>query len=229
MKQTEVKVAPSILSSDFARLGEQVREAEEAGADYIHVDVMDGHFVPNITLGPVVTEAVRRSTSLPLDVHLMIEQPERYIEDFVSAGASILTIHCEVVPHLHRQVAAIREAGARAGVAINPATPLAMVEEILPYVDLVLVMSVNPGFGGQRFIPTSVDKVRRLRAMLAERRLGPEIEIDGGIDPDTAPDVVEAGARVLVAGSAIFGHGSVRENLARLREAAYSGLARHAL
>jgi ribulose-phosphate 3-epimerase len=222
-----VKLAPSILSADFARLGEQVREAEAAGADYIHVDVMDGHFVPNITLGPLVTEAVKRSTSLPLDVHLMIEAPERYIHDFLHAGADILTIHQEVAPHLHRQLAAIREAGARAGVAINPSTPVALLQEVLPYADLVLVMSVNPGFGGQSFIPGSLRKVQELRRLAAEQRLDVEIEIDGGIGPDTAPDAVAAGARVLVAGSAVYGEGSVAENLAALRAAALKGAARH--
>ena len=225
MKQHALKIAPSILSADFTRLGEQVREAEAAGADYIHVDVMDGHYVPNITLGPLLTEAVRRSTTLPLDVHLMIEHPERYVESFVRAGASILTVHYEAVTHLNRQVAAIREAGARAGVSINPSTPVSLLEEILPYVDLVLIMSVNPGFGGQSFIPTSVDKVRKLRAMLDERGLDAEIEIDGGIAPDTAGRVVAAGAQVLVAGSAIYGRGSVAENLARLRRAAEEGQA----
>lgn len=227
MKQHPVKIAPSILSADFTRLGEQVRQAEEAGADYIHVDVMDGHYVPNITLGPLVTDAVRRSTSLPVDVHLMIERPERYIGDFVKAGADILTIHQEVSPHLHRQVTAIREAGARAGVSLNPATSLTAIEEVLPYVDLVLIMSVNPGFGGQSFIPTSVAKVQRLSQMLAERRLDVEIEVDGGIAPDTATEVVAAGARVLVAGSAIYGKGDLRSNIQALREAAHLGLSRH--
>ncbi len=229
VKQNDVKIAPSILSADFSRLGEQVREAEDGGADYIHVDVMDGHYVPNITLGPAITAAVRRSTSLPLDVHLMVEYPERYFTDFVSAGADILTIHAEVVPHLHRQVHAIKEAGARAGVSLNPSTPLVALEEVLSYVDLVLVMSVNPGFGGQSFIPTSVEKVRRLRKMIDERGLQIELEIDGGIGPDTAPDVVDAGARVLVAGSAVYGKGSVSENIRALQEAVFAGLSRNML
>ncbi len=227
MKHDPIKIAPSILSADFTRLGEQVRAAEAAGADYIHVDVMDGHYVPNITLGPLVTDAVKCSTSLPVDVHLMIERPERYITDFVKAGADILTIHQEVSPHLHRQVAAIREFGARAGVSLNPSSSLTLIEEILPYVDLVLIMSVNPGFGGQSFIPSSVSKVQRLRQMLVERQLDVEIEIDGGIAPDTAPDVVAAGARVLVAGSAIYGKGNLQENIQALRAAAHLGLSRH--
>ncbi len=198
------KIAPSILAADFARLGEQVAQAEAAGADYIHVDVMDGHFVPNITVGPLVIEAVRQATRLPLDVHLMIERPERYLGDFGAAGANILTVHVETCPHLHRTVQQIKELGCRAGVTLNPATPASSLEEILPEVDLVLVMTVNPGFGGQAFIPSMVPKIRRVRAMLDEIGSQAELEVDGGIGPETAPLVVQAGADVLVAGVAIF-------------------------
>jgi ribulose-phosphate 3-epimerase len=217
-----VRIAPSILSADFARLADAVRAAEEGGADWIHVDVMDGHFVPNITVGVPVVVALRRITDLPLDVHLMIEQPGRYIDAFVDAGADWLTVHQEADPHLHRTVERIRERGAKPGVSINPATPLAALAEILPYVELVLVMSVNPGFGGQRFIPTSTKKINALRQELDERGLWPiEIEVDGGIAPATAGAVVAAGATVLVAGAAIFnGSGSVAENIARIRAAA---------
>lgn len=214
-----VKLAPSILSADFTRLGEQIREAEDAGADWIHVDVMDGHFVPNITIGPLVAAAARRSTRLPLDTHLMIEAPERYLAAFADAGVNSLTVHVETSPHLHRTVQRIRELGMRAGVALNPATPVDAVVEILPFVDLVLVMSVNPGFGGQSFIPTSVAKVERLRRLLDERGLtGVELEVDGGIDAGTAKTVTRAGATALVAGSAVYNQrGSVAANLAALR------------
>lgn len=213
-----VKIAPSILSANFARLGEQVQEAEAAGADYIHVDVMDGHFVPNLTIGPLVVEAIRPLTALPLDVHLMIEAPEHYLEAFARAGANILTVHYEACRHLHRMVQAIKALGVRAGVAVNPATPVASLEEILPEVDLVLIMSVNPGFGGQRFIPGALRKVRSLARMMEEQKASWEIEIDGGINVETGPLVVEAGAQVLVAGSAIFNKAaSVAENLQALR------------
>lgn len=217
-----VKLAPSILSADFARLGEQVREAEAAGADWIHVDVMDGHFVPQLSFGPLVAAAVRRSTSLPLDVHLMIERPERQLAAFAEAGAHQLTVHVETCPHLHRTLEQIRELGVRAGVTLNPATPLPAVFEVLDLVDLVLVMSVNPGFGGQRFIPASVERVRRLRQELDARGLaGVELSVDGGIDAQTALAVVRAGATALVAGSAVYGGGAgVAQNLAALRSAA---------
>ncbi len=199
-----LKIAPSILAADFARLGEQVAQAEAAGADYIHVDVMDGHFVPNLTVGPLVIEAVRRATSLPLDVHLMIEAPERYLSDLSAAGANILTVHVETCPHLHNTVHRIKSLGCRAGVTLNPATPVSTLEEILPDVDLVLIMTVNPGFGGQTFIPGTLAKIRRVRAMLDEIGSPAELEVDGGIGPETAPAVVQAGADLLVAGVAIF-------------------------
>ncbi len=211
-------IAPSILSADFTRLGEQVGEAEKGGADWIHVDVMDGHFVPNITVGPLVVEAARRATKLPLDVHLMIEKPDRYLADFVSAGADWLTVHQETCPHLHRTVQRIRELGAQPGVAVNPSTPVETLIEILPFVDLVLVMTVNPGFGGQRFIRESLPKITRLARLLESiGRPNVHIEVDGGIDPTTAPAVVEFGANVLVAGSAVFAKGSIVENIEAIR------------
>ncbi len=213
-----VKISPSILSADFARLGDQVREAEAGGADWVHVDVMDGHFVPNITIGPLVVEAIRPVCSLPLDVHLMIENPDRYIGDFVRAGADILTVQVEACPHLHRTIQVIKEHGVKAGVTLNPATSLETLLEVLPDVDLALIMSVNPGFGGQRYIPFSTDKIRRLRAMLDTLGSGAELEVDGGVKADNVREVVEAGATVLVAGSAVFGgKGTVAENLTALR------------
>ncbi|MCX8127030.1 MAG: ribulose-phosphate 3-epimerase, partial [Dehalococcoidia bacterium] len=210
----------SILSADFSRLGEQVVEVVEAGADYIHIDVMDGHFVPNITVGPLVVEAVRKLTKVPLDVHLMIDSPERYVGQFAEAGADIITVHVEACPHLHRVVQLIRSLGVRPGVSLNPATPLVMIEEILPVVGLVLVMSVNPGFGGQTFIPEVIGKIRTLRRMLDDRRLEVELEVDGGVGPNNAADVVIAGASVLVAGAAIFnGKESPAKELSKLRKA----------
>ena len=215
----EIKIAPSILSADFARLGEQVREADEAGAAYIHVDVMDGHFVPNLTIGPPIVRAIRPLTEKILDIHLMIENPDQYLADFARAGADILTVHVETCPHLHRTVQAIKELGVRAGVTLNPATSLHTLEEILPYVDLVLVMSVNPGFGGQSYIPTSTTKIARLRAMLDEIGSAADLEVDGGIKAHNAAEVVQAGANVLVAGSAIFNdRATVAENIAAIRE-----------
>jgi len=201
-----VRIAPSILSADFGRLAEEVRRAEDGGADWIHVDVMDGHFVPNITLGPGITAAVRSATALPLDVHLMIEHPDRYLEAFIEAGADVLTVHQEACVHLHRTVEAIRKLGARPGVAINPATPVATLTDIAPFVDLVLIMSVNPGFGGQTFIPTSLDRIRQARALLdGAGRAEAELEVDGGVGPGRAGALQEAGATVLVAGSAVYG------------------------
>ncbi len=215
-----VKIAASILSADFARLGEQVKEAEAAGADWIHVDIMDGHFVPNMTVGPLVVRSLRPITTLPLDVHLMIEQPERLIPDFVRAGADRITVHVETCPHLHSTVQQINRLGVKAGVTLNPATPLNTLEEILPDVDLVLIMSVNPGFGGQSYILSSTARIARLRRMLDERGLaGVELEVDGGIKTHNVAEVVAAGATVLVIGSAIFNRqASVAANIAALRE-----------
>ena len=216
-----IKISPSVLAADFADLGASVRGAEAAGADYIHVDVMDGHFVPNISIGIPVVAALRRVTRLPLDVHLMIEAPERYLADFVRAGADILTVHVEACPHLHRTIQQIRELGVRPGVTLNPATSLETLREILPDVTLVLVMTVNPGFGGQRYIPTSTARVARLARMIAETGSQAEIEVDGGIDAGTTPEVVAAGARVLVAGTAVFGHpDGITGGMAALRRAA---------
>ena len=217
-----VKIAPSILSADFGRLAEHVAEAAEAGADWIHVDVMDGHFVPNITIGPAVAAAVRAATDLPLDVHLMIERPELYVEAFADAGADYLTVHQEVCTHLHGTVERIRMLDVRPGVTLNPATPADAIAEIVPYVDLAVVMSVNPGFGGQSYIPSSTAKIARLRAMLDERGAeGAELEVDGGVDRRTAGAAAGAGASVLVAGSAVFGHpGGIAEAIRSLRESA---------
>ncbi len=201
-----MKLAPSILSADFGRLAEDIAIVEGAGADWIHVDVMDGHFVPNITIGPLIVDAARRATELPLDVHLMIEAPDRYLEAFAGAGADLITVHAEACVHLHRTVERIHELGAKAGVAINPATSLEAVREVLPYVDLLLVMSVNPGFGGQSYISTSTEKIRRARALLDEISSDAEIEVDGGVDAGKAAMLAEAGVSVAVAGSAVYGH-----------------------
>ncbi len=212
-----VLVAPSILSADFGRLAEEVRAVEQAGADYVHLDVMDGRFVPNLTLGPVVVEAVRRATRLPLDVHLMIVEPEKYVDDFARAGASIISIHTETSPHLCRTLQQIRHAGARPAAVLNPSTPLAMVEEVLSETEMVLLMSVNPGFGGQSFIPHTLEKIRALRQMIDARGLTVDIEVDGGITPANAADVIRAGANVLVAGSAVFHAKDYRAAIASLR------------
>jgi ribulose-phosphate 3-epimerase len=212
-----VLISPSLLSCDFSRLGEEVRAVEAAGADWIHVDVMDGRFVPNITLGPVIVQAIKRVATKPLDVHLMIVEPERYVEAFAKAGADVLTVHVEASPHLHRTLQQIRQAGAKPAVVLNPSTPLSAIEEVLGDVEMVLVMSVNPGFGGQGFIEASVDKVRRLRAMLDARGLSTHIEVDGGINAETAKRVVAAGASVLVAGSHVFGAKDYAQAIRSLR------------
>jgi len=216
-----IKLAPSILSADFTRLGEQIAEVARAGADYIHVDVMDGHFVPNITIGAPVVASIRPVTSLPLDVHLMIEHPERYISEFVQAGADIITVHVEASPHLHATIRLIKELGVKAGVSLNPPTPLSAIEEFMPHVDLVLIMSVNPGFGGQSFIPATLPRIANMRKMLDDRKLSAELEVDGGINADNAPDIVKAGANVLVAGNSVFrAKEGISQAIRRLREAA---------
>jgi ribulose-phosphate 3-epimerase len=205
MGSRAVKLAPSILAADFARLGQQVLDAEKAGADRIHVDVMDGHFVPNLSMGPPIVRSLRPMTSLPLETHLMISEPDRYLDAFAEAGSDTLIVHQEAGPNLHRTVQHIKSLGKRAGVAINPATPAALLEEILPDVNLVLVMTVNPGFGGQHFIENTLGKIGRVRQLIERLNPAIELEVDGGIEPDTAPLAVKAGANVLVAGSAIFG------------------------
>lgn len=219
--EAPIKIAPSILSADFSRLGHQVAEAARGGADYIHMDVMDGHFVPPVTFGPIVVQAIRPWTDLPLDVHMMVAEPERLIPDLAEAGAGIITVHAEACTHLHRVVHQIKEAGVKAGVAMNPATPVSAVEEVLPDLDLVLVMTVNPGYGGQAFIPGVVDKIARMRAVLDDNGYAAELEVDGGIGPRTARTVVDAGARVLVAGSAVYSADTgIAQAIANIRAAA---------
>lgn len=212
-----VKIAPSILSADFAKLGDEIKDVERGGADYIHVDVMDGHFVPNITIGPLIVEAIRPVTQLPLDVHLMIENPDQYIEAFAKAGADYITVHAEASKHLHRTVQLIKSTGVKAGVVINPATPVEVLKHVIEDIDLVLLMSVNPGFGGQKFIPSVLPKIRQVKEMANELNPGLEIEIDGGVNEETARLCIEAGANVLVAGSAVFNKEDRAAAIASLR------------
>ena len=214
-----VKIAPSILAADFARLGEEIAAVEAAGADLLHVDVMDGHFVPNLTIGPPVIKAIKAVAKLPLDVHLMVEQPDALLPDFIDAGSDNLTVHVEACRHLHRTIQSIKDAGVRASVVLNPATSLHALDEILPEVDMVLLMSVNPGFGGQRFLPATLDKIRTLRAQIEERQLPVAIEVDGGVKADNAADICAAGADVLVAGTAIFGQPDYGAAIRELRAA----------
>jgi len=213
-----IKIAPSILSADFARLGAEIQAIDAGGADYVHIDVMDGHFVPNITIGPLVVEAARRVTNLPLDVHLMIENPDRFIPDFARAGADLITVHVEAVPHLHRTVQLIKSLGKKAGVSLNPATPVSSIEVILEDIDLVLIMSVNPGFGGQSFIPSSLAKIEALCAEIDRRGLQVEIEVDGGVKTDNIAAIAAAGASVFVAGSAVFGTADYGATIAALKD-----------
>ncbi|MDQ3087475.1 MAG: ribulose-phosphate 3-epimerase [Acidobacteriota bacterium] len=214
------EIAPSILSADFTRLGEEIRAVEIGGAKVLHVDVMDGQFVPNITIGLPVVKSIRKATSLTIDTHLMIENPGNYAVKFVEAGADMVSVHVEADVHLQRTLCAIREAGGQSGIAINPATPLNSLEEALPFADFILLMSVNPGFGGQKFIDTSLDKLRRLRRMIDERGLNTRIEIDGGIDADNIAKIVEAGAEIIVSGTGVFGKGNATEGVKELIEAA---------
>ena len=214
-----VKIAPSILSADFSRLGEEIKAVEQAGADWIHIDVMDGHFVPNITIGPLVVEAVRKVTELPLDVHLMIEDADKYIKDFAQAGADILTVHVEACPHLHRTIYHIKEQNVRAGVVLNPSTPLSSLEEVLHEIDMVLLMSVNPGFGGQTFISSLLDKTMNLKEIMGQYEHEFDLEVDGGIKVENAGEIKEMGANVLVAGSAIFNSKDYKKAIQQLRDA----------
>jgi ribulose-phosphate 3-epimerase len=212
-----VKIAPSILSANFSKLAEEIQEVEAAGADYIHVDVMDGHFVPNLTIGPFIVEAIRPVTALPLDVHLMIENPDQYIPAFAKAGADIITVHVEACPHLHRTVQLIKQHGVKAGVALNPATPIDQVKHILEDLDLVLLMTVNPGFGGQTFIQNVLPKIEQISQLIQIRHLSIDVEVDGGISPETAKQCVEAGANVLVAGSAIYNQADRKAAIQEIR------------
>lgn len=212
-----VKIAPSILSADFSKLGEEVKAVDQGGADYIHIDVMDGHFVPNITIGPLIVEAIRPVTKLPLDVHLMIENPDQYIEAFAKAGADYITVHVEACCHLHRTIQSIKSFGIKAGVVLNPATPVETIQHIIGDIDMVLLMSVNPGFGGQKFIPEVLPKIRKVKELAEQKGAEIEIEIDGGVNPETAKDCIEAGATVLVAGSAVYNQPDYAQAISMLR------------
>ena len=212
------KIAPSILSADFLKLGEEIKAAEDAGADMLHIDIMDGHFVPNITIGPSIVKLIRKTTSLPLDVHLMIEEPDKYLTDFIKAGADYLTVHYEASVHLHRTVHWIKESGVKAGVSLNPATPVWSLEQILPDVDIVLLMSVNPGFGGQDFIPQTIDKIKVLKNLLREKGLSTPIEVDGGVKLDNAAEIISAGSDILVMGSAFFNSKDYGTTVKQFRE-----------
>ena len=211
------RIAPSILSADFTKLGEEIKAVEDAGADWIHVDVMDGHFVPNITMGPIIVEAARQATSLPLDVHLMIENPDRFISDFISAGADLISVHAETCTHLNRTVQLIKESGAKAGVVLNPATPIQAIQWVLEDIDFVLIMSVNPGFGGQQFISNSLEKIRELKKFIQSSGLPVLIQVDGGVNKGTINDISLAGADVFVAGSAVFGSDNYKETIRTFR------------
>lgn len=212
-----IKIAPSILSADFMRLGEEIKAVEAAGADMLHLDIMDGHFVPNITIGPAIVDAIRRTTTLPLDVHLMIEEPDKFLRDFIKAGADYITVHVEASVHLHRTIQWIKESGVKAGVSLNPATPLWSLDHILPDLDMVLLMSVNPGFGGQEFIPCVLDKIKTLRDIIEERGFNALIEVDGGVKSDNAKEIASAGADILVMGSAFFNSEDYGVLMERLR------------
>lgn len=212
------KIAPSILSADFTRLGEEIKAVEEAGADYIHIDVMDGHFVPNITVGPMIVKAARKATDLPLDVHLMIESPEMYIDDFVKAGSDLITVHVETVTHLHRLLEVIRDAGVKVGAALNPATPLSSIEYVLRHLDMVVLMTVNPGFGGQSFIPEVLPKISELKKIIVQKGIEVDIEVDGGINVKNIGQAAQAGANVFVAGNAVFSSQNYAETISMMRE-----------
>lgn len=212
------KIAPSILSADFTKLGEEIKAVEEAGADYIHIDVMDGHFVPNITVGPMIVKAARKATDLPLDVHLMIESPEMYIDDFVKAGSDLITVHVETVTHLHRLLEVIRDAGVKVGAALNPATPLSSIEYVLRHLDMVVLMTVNPGFGGQSFIPEVLPKISELKKIIVQKGIEVDIEVDGGINVKNIGQAAQAGANVFVAGNAVFSSQNYAETISMLRE-----------